>query len=1119
MDMQMSASAYVNQGFDVMRPILSAYVGQEMLHSIGPKWWQDRVLPVLSEVYTRNLPRSGEWDKLVDSLDVSACFQIMDRNWNELFKYKMTLQQRNWVKELLTTRNDWAHESGSGLSADAGVRALDTMARLMEPIDQESAEEIRGLMRKLRDQADAGSLDTQPVVAVSVSSAPINSYFRPWRQIAEPHPDVSKGTYRQAEFAADLSQVLRGTAMPEYQDPVEFFARTYITTGMKDMLTKAVQRVSGKGGEPVIQLKTAFGGGKTHSMLALYHMMRAVTPKSLKGIQKILSSAGVANMPKVKVAVLVGTFHEPTKQRRPIKFPGITINTLWGEMTAQLAEQANNPKLYDLIKESDKKGISPGSDTLRSLLDNCGPCLILIDEFVAYARKLYGYKQGDIPAGSFENVLSFVQELTEAARASKNSIVVASIPESETEAGGEAGMLALERVERTFGRMEAVWKPVVAEEGFEIVRRRLFRDISDKDAVDRVCNAYFEMYCHHPDDFPVECHEAEYLTKMKKCYPIHPEVFDRLYNDWATLESFQRTRGVLRFMAAAIHELYASGDSGAMIMPGSIPLGKTQIREELTRYLSPGWDTIIENEVDGRHSAPVVLDGKSTYYSKYFASRRVARTIFIGSAPDVRAQKIRGINMSHIHLGAVQPEENMSTYNDALSRLVNELTYLYSSADYRYWYDTRPTLKKTVADRARMQSPYDTISSLEKVLKGICRNKEPFDGLHIAPPNSGDIPDQQAVHLVLLSAEQTYKRGEENCQALAAVREYFESRGSAPRMNRNMIVFLAPDFNITEQLMQDMRLLLAWRSIEHDVDSLNLDIAQEKEVHEAIRHYEETISDRLQEAYCWLLVPTQDGANPVKWSILKASGTTNPVAKAAQKLREDDLMVDQLSPKVLLMEMDEFGLWKGQDIISIRELREDFARYTYLQRLKSMEVLLRTLEAGIKSGDYFGYADGQDINGRYQGFCFGDHGYLQITVDGFLVKSSAALQQVESERKTQESYNDLKIDDSGSAPNTTTVPPNIGKTNIMIPADPASTVKKNTHFYGSVKLDPGKLGSTAGTINQEVLQHLAQLPGASLSVTLDIQVNIPGGITEDVARTIRENCKTLKFDTSEFEQE
>jgi predicted AAA+ superfamily ATPase len=274
---------------------------------------------------------------------------------------------------------------------------------------------------------------------------PQHSYALPWRQIAEPHGDVASGNYKQAEFAADLSQVLRGTAMLEYQDPIEFYSRTYITEGMRGMLSKAAQRLAGKGGEPVIQLKTAFGGGKTHSMLALYHLARASDPNKLSGIKMILDEAGITSLPKIKVAALVGTALDPTKTRRPANFPGITINTLWGEMAAQLAEQSGNTKLYDYVKAADKKGISPGSNTLRALFDACSPCMILIDELVAYARKLYGYKTGEIPAGTFENVLSFVQELSEAARASKNSIVVASIPESEYE-GLIVGGNSLERL-------------------------------------------------------------------------------------------------------------------------------------------------------------------------------------------------------------------------------------------------------------------------------------------------------------------------------------------------------------------------------------------------------------------------------------------------------------------------------------------------------------------------------------------------------------------------------------------------------------------------------------------------------------------------------------------------
>ena len=1119
-EVKLSASNFVDQGFTLMREYLTAFIGQEMLRKWGDKWWSNHAYPNLPHVFQSNLPKFGDWSTIVDKLDIAACFHITNSNWNEVFKYKMTAKQRTWARELQDVRNDWAHPSGKGLTDDDAGRALDTMARFIESIDIETAEEIRKLYRLVMYKNDDSS-QAPPAADTPLTpkTTPPMTYARPWRQIAEPHPDVAQGKYRQAEFAADLSQVLQGMAMPEYQDPVEFFARTYITDGIQGMLTKAAQRVAGKGGEPVIQLKTAFGGGKTHSMLALYHMMRSASPEALSGVSSILQQAGTPSMPKVNVAVLACQAINPMKWRRPNNFPGITVHTLWGEMAAQLAEQSGDAKLYDLVKDNDAKGISPGSDTLRQLFDRCAPCMILIDELVAYARKLFGYKAGDIPAGTFDNVLSFVQELTEAARASKNSIVVASIPESETETGGEAGDIALAAIEKTFGRMEAIWKPVVAEEGFEIVRRRLFKKISDKAAVDQACNAFSQVYRDNIDMFPVECREAAYLDKMKKCYPIHPEIFDRLYDDWATLDGFQRTRGVLRFMAAVIHELYITNDGGAMIMPGSIVFGKMQIREELIRYLSPGWDAIIENEVDGRRAAPVAQDNKGGFYGKYFAHSRIARTILLGSATDTKDQRVRGLHASNIRLGVVQPDEHISTYNDALSKLASELTYLYSSADQRYWYDTRPTLKKTVAERAKLQNADDILFEIEKTLKVVCKNKEPFDSVHIVPGSSSDVPDQPSIRLVLLAPSLAHKRDKEDTPAMKAAQEYLEYRGITPRVYRNMILFLAPDESAISQLKMDMRMLMSWRAVDKETDSLNLDNAQKKETKEAIQQFEKIVTDRVQEAYQHLLVPTQHGTASVVWEKLVVQGE-NPVKKAAQKLRGDDFMTDAFSPKVLTQEMSQNNLWKDSDKMSVRELWENYTRYLYLYRLTDYSVLIKALEAGIKSGEYFAYADGQDPAGRYQGLCFGDVGYLHITQDGYLIKAEAAKQQIEKDNTEREAanlrnhdgtdslvvnegdgiYSSGEVSASGTQP---TYPP----------------LKKNTHFFGSVKIDANKLGSTAGTINTEVLQHLSKLTGAEINITLDIQVSIPDGVPDDVARTIRENCKVLKFDNSEFGNE
>lgn len=242
----------------------------------------------------------------------------------------------------------------------------------------------------------------------------------------EPHPDVAQGRYQHAEFAADLAQVARGEGAIEYRDPVEFFARTYVTDGMAGLLVQALLRTSGKGGEPVIQLKTAFGGGKTHSMLALYHMFRAKVPvDKVPNIKPVLEQAGLRTFIKANVAVLVGTSLDPSKARRPNNLPGIMINTIWGEMAAQLAESAGDLKLYDFIKEADKKGVSPSSEALKKLFNACGPCLILMDELVAYGKKLYG--RNDLPAGTFNNFVTFIQEITE---------TTSSIPSAEWNPSG-----------------------------------------------------------------------------------------------------------------------------------------------------------------------------------------------------------------------------------------------------------------------------------------------------------------------------------------------------------------------------------------------------------------------------------------------------------------------------------------------------------------------------------------------------------------------------------------------------------------------------------------------------------------------------------------------------------
>ncbi len=1120
----------VAQGFRILLGGFAPYIARELGNEFGSNWWKDAVVGTLYEDQKRDLPLSGDWAKLVDSLDIARCLLLFDLHWQGVFRKKLSIDNRTWAKELVGVRNKLAHLGGEDFSDDDTWRALDTMSRLCEQIDSESAEEIRGLLRATRYGSENGSTTVTGTSSTSVAAKPKNagvlnqtpiSGLPSWRDVIEPHHDVQQGLYKNAEFAANLAQVARGEGAYEYRDPVEFFARTYVTEGMTGLLEQALRRVCGKDGEPVIQLKTAFGGGKTHSMLALYHMMRGrVSIEKIPNVKPVLQRAGVAALPKANVAVLVGVDLDPTKARRPNNMPGITINTLWGEMAAQLAESAGKPEIYDYVKEADKKGVSPGAETFKNLFDAAAPCLVLMDELVAYARKLYGAE--GLPAGTFGNFITFIQEITEAARASKNSLVVASIPESDIEIGGEAGKIALDTIEKTFGRMESIWKPVAANEGFEVVRRRLFLPCKNAEGRDAVCAKFSQMYSENQSDFPMEAKELEYKERMVSCYPIHPEVFDRLYEDWASLEKFQRTRGVLRLMAAVIHELWMGNDASLMIMPGSIPLDIPNVKYELLRNLNQeeGWSPIVDREVDGRNSIPYQKDQANPRYGSRLAARRVARTVMLGSAPTVRDQSVRGIESSRIRLGVVQPGESIANFNDALNTLQNSLAYLYTNpSGDRFWYDTRPTLRKTVEDRATQVPASDVEYEIEGRLRGL-RKEQPFAGIHICPASSLDVPDDQASRLVILQPVDEYKASNQNSSAMTVVTDILNNRGNTPRIYRNMLAFIAPDQDLMLSLKQAVRLFLAWKSIKDDSEDLNLDAAQNRETDNNLRRSNETVDARVKEAYCWLLVPYIDKNTDIKtivWDTIRISGGNESIiAKAAKKMLQNESIITQWAPALLKMELDSV-LWRESDNIAIKKLWEYLCTYCYLPRLANENVLEEAIRTGLNSTEYFAFASGFDGT-SYIGLKFNQYVGI-VERSGYLVKVDIAQKQLKEEAEhrqaaaaetaTQSSGLYTSIPDAGM----TYTLPNTSNTPDALREPPAAEVPKNKHFYMSAQLDTTRIGRDVQKLVEEVVSPLTSVDGAQVEVSLEVKVKSPDGLSKQLVRTVYENCRTLRVRT------
>lgn len=1106
----------VQKGFRVLHPLMAAYIAQEMSREYKSNWWQE-VLSSLSD-QGWDLPTSGDWSELVDSLDVANCLRLIDRQWGSLFRKLLDRDRRAWANELMGVRNKLSHAGSQDMSKDDAERSLDTMVRLCDSFDLQGAEEIRAILRELRYGSSMGSTavteaNTQPAKGksdVGVLTMQSGSKLPSWREIIAPHPDVAQGRYLNAEFAADLSQVARGEGAYEYRDPVEFFARTYVTEGMKGLIVQALKRFNGQDGEPVLQLKTAFGGGKTHSLLALYHMSRGGVPlDKIPNLKAVMDESGVSQLPNAKVAVIVGTAMDPSRSRRPANLPGVTINTVWGEMAAQLAIAAGRPELYDYVKEADKKGVSPGSLALKELFDACGPCLILMDELVAYAKKIYGIE--GLPAGSFDNFISFIQEITEAASASKNSMVVASIPESAVEIGGDAGQKALEAIEHTFGRKESIWKPVAANEGFEVVRRRLFLNCKKPNERDQVCAEFSKMYQDNQSDFPIDSKEVEYRNRLISCYPIHPEIFDRLYEEWATMERFQRTRGVLRLMAAVIHELWMANDASAMIMPGSLPLDIPSVKDELVRYLPETWNAIIDIEVDGKSSVPYQLDKSTSRYGQKLAARRVSRTIMLGSAPTVRAQNIRGIEASRIRLGVIQPGENIADFNDALNTLRGSLSYLYADpAGNRYWYDTRPTLRKTAADRSSQMASPDIEYEIEKRLKDL-RKEAPFAGLHVCPAFSNDISDDQAVRLVVLRPTDTYKQNQGKTAANTKAEEFLNNRGTAPRKYRNMLAFVAPDKDLLPGLQKAVSDLLAWESIKTDSTRLNLDAAQNAETSNNITRCNETVNIRLKEVYCWLLVPSIDCGSDMKtiiWDVDRLVGSDPIVSKVAAKMIQNEQIITKWASSLLKMELDNL-LWKDDNHIQVKKLWEYLTTYCYMPRLANLSVLESTIKAGVASDESFAIAS--SINGeRYVGLRY-NVAVLDVYPSDYLVKELIALKQISSE-----SQNPTPSPEPGNPGGDNPVQPEGPGGEVATP--PVSPQESDTRFFMSVKLDNTRVIRDLQKYLDEVITHLSSLEDSTVNLSLEVSATANNGFPQGTVRTVSENCRTLKVESFGFDK-
>jgi hypothetical protein len=943
-------------------------------------------------------------------LDEYGLLKTMIDNWREVFDDAFPRQEkhrvRNFTSMALEARNAASHLYVE-LQDEEALRYLDAIHCLLKavkgpPAEVSEAKELYDAQRVSGMAAPASQAKTEQPVKSPVDQGPALAFeqdavengparaLKPWIEVALPHPDVLANRFKEAEFAADLFAVDSKNIDPtsDYATAKGFFEITFLTEGLSRVLTTAIQRLTGKGGDPVVGLQTAFGGGKTHTMLAAYHLANSDDLRPLRGISDLADKAGAGTWKRPKIAVFVGSSKGADVPL--ILKDGPKVHTLWGYIAWRIAGDAG----LKLLRDAESARPNPGSELLVELFRLSGPALILLDELVAYARQL--------PDDRFEAFLSFVQSLTEAAKMVPGVLVIGSLPESDLEAGGQKGIAALRRLQTVFGRVHSPWLPASGDETYEIIRRRLFQplDSDGERARDETVKAFHDLYRKNAAEFPPFAKDARYAELLRLSYPIHPELFDRLSKDWASLEKFQRTRGVLRFMANVVGVLWQGQARDPLITPARVPVAHERVRASVLYPLDSAFGAIVNKEVDGDGSLPQQMESNpSRRITQLRAATRAARAVFLCSAP-LAGQPNAGLTGAGLRLACAEPGDQLAIFGEALRELSVRATYLYEEAG-RYWFSTQPTLNRLADDRAKAYAEHEVDSEIVQSLTTNARMKGGFHRVFAAPDDPISIDEAEALSLVILSPSTPHTgKAAAKSRATDIVVETLTRCRSTQRHYRNTLIFVAADDASLANAREATRKAMAWREVADDKRLQDqLPPAQMADASSKANAAGEGSHKAIRAAWSHVLYPVKTegtaAGKPFDLDQLTLSSKDRAAIPEAvyEKLgpRGDGIVKEKLGPETMWLNLKT--LWPDDtQHLAVADVVDWFATYVYLPKLRDRVVLESAIRDGVgKLDPAFGYADGfQEATGEYKGLIWAKNIPEIFGRDAVLVRADVA---------------------------------------------------------------------------------------------------------------------------------
>jgi predicted AAA+ superfamily ATPase len=772
--------------------------------------------------------------------------------------------------------------------------------------------------------------------------------MQPWFKNVKPHKDIQDGHLDESIFAANLAEVAAGNGREIYRSPEMFFSKTFFTAGLKNIAKRVVQGLNGgqDADNRVISLQTGFGGGKTHTLISLFHLAKwGKKAASSEFTKELLATTGEPRFESANIAVFTNTTNDPAQGR---KVDGITIRTLWGELAFQLGGK----EAYEIIKANDEKLVAP-KGLFKTVLEKCKPALILIDELADYCVSASAIK---VEASNLsDQTVSFVQELTEAVSGTDNCVLIATLPASAQElAASPVSAQILTALENRITRVGANMKPVEDEEIFEVVRRRLFEDLGNDDEIDKVVSSYAMMYQALLTEIPSYALKSDYRERLKKSYPFHPELIDMFRLRWASNPYFQRTRGVLRILAAVVSDLWkrqtSLTGSQYLIHTSDVTLSNVEaITNQITILNGTGWDSVINADVSGTSSNAFRIDNEVKELGKNSLTQGIAATILLGTFGSKGQNK--GVGIDELKLCMVKPESfNHNDINGALDRMERIAHYLYfsTSGQKRYWFDTTPNINILInqAKGEIDKNKDDVFAEIVKRIKEKTKSIQLFTTL-VDPLD--EIPEQTKPTLIILSPKYLANPSEVNGKTKPVIEKIATKKGNSERIYRNTILFLICSEIGIGKLQDDIKNYLACQKISSDYNT-QLNTEQKIDIGKRIKNASDQIDTSLVSAYS--ILAKYSVKNGVERLIIKQfkDGLDNQInSNVVAALKEEEWLLESVGLGTL---KSNNLLPTKEQAIKAKDVYEAFLRFDDKPMITGQDAVSKSILRYCMNGEY-----------------------------------------------------------------------------------------------------------------------------------------------------------------------